>query len=45
LIVVDNAISHVHQMEAFSRLVANEAGYLSSLCPIGNGELVILKES
>jgi predicted O-methyltransferase YrrM len=45
LIVVDNAISHAHQMAAFAALVAGTAGYLSSLCPIGNGELVILKEA
>jgi predicted O-methyltransferase YrrM len=44
LIVVDNAISHAHQMEDFARRVAASEGYLSSLCPIGNGELVILKE-
>jgi predicted O-methyltransferase YrrM len=44
LIVVDNAISHAHQIEDFARQVAASEGYLSSLCPIGNGELVILKE-
>ena len=45
LIVVDNAISHAHQMADFSRVVAASPGYLSSLSPIGNGELVILKEA
>ncbi len=45
LIVVDNAISHAHQMEDFSKRVAASDGYLSSLSPIGNGELVILKET
>lgn len=44
LIVVDNAVSHAQQMEDFARRVAASEGYLSSLCPIGNGELVILKE-
>ncbi|MFC9230850.1 O-methyltransferase [Streptomyces decoyicus] len=44
LLVVDNAISHAHQMEDFNRLVAASDGYLSSLSPIGKGELVILKE-
>ena len=44
LIVVDNATSHAHQMEAFSHAVAGSPGYLSSLVPIGNGELVILKD-
>jgi predicted O-methyltransferase YrrM len=45
LIVVDNAISHAHQMVDFTAQVAASAGYLSSLSPIGNGELVILKEA
>jgi predicted O-methyltransferase YrrM len=45
LIVVDNAISHAHQMEDFYRLITASDGYLSSLCPIGNGELVILKDT
>jgi predicted O-methyltransferase YrrM len=45
LIVVDNAISHAHQMEDFNRLITASDGYLSSLSPIGNGELVILKDT
>ena len=45
LIVVDNAVSHAHQMEQFAALVATTTGYMSSLCPIGNGELVILKQT
>ena len=45
LIVVDNAVSHAHQMEQFTALVASTTGYMSSLCPIGNGELVILKQA
>jgi len=45
LIVVDNAVSHAHQMEQFTALVASTTGYVSSLCPIGNGELVILKQA
>ncbi|MGX1761433.1 O-methyltransferase [Streptomyces lydicus] len=44
LLVVDNATSHAHQMEDFNRLVTASDGYLSSLSPIGKGELVILKE-
>ncbi len=44
LIVVDNATSHAHQMADFTRLVEASDGYLSSLSPIGKGELVILKE-
>jgi predicted O-methyltransferase YrrM len=45
LIVVDNATSHAHELEAFSRAVAASPGILSSLVPIGNGELVILKDA
>lgn len=45
LIVVDNATSHARELEAFCRAVAESPGYLSSLVPIGNGELVILKEA
>jgi predicted O-methyltransferase YrrM len=45
LIVVDNAVSHAHQMEQFAALVASTTGYMSSLCPIGNGELAILKQA
>ncbi|GAA1894157.1 class I SAM-dependent methyltransferase [Streptantibioticus ferralitis] len=43
LIVVDNAVSHAHQLEDFNRLVAASDGCLSSLVPIGKGELMILK--
>ncbi|MEV6231349.1 O-methyltransferase [Saccharopolyspora shandongensis] len=45
LLVVDNAISHAHQLEDFNRLVAASDGYLSSLAPIGKGELLILKDT
>ncbi|GAB3277582.1 O-methyltransferase [Parasphingorhabdus pacifica] len=45
LLVVDNACSHAHQMEYFTELVASSDGYVSSLVPIGNGELVILKDT
>ncbi|TDD42295.1 O-methyltransferase [Saccharopolyspora elongata] len=45
LIVVDNAISHAHQLEDFDRLVAASDGYLGSLAPIGKGELLILKDT
>ena len=44
LIVVDNAISHAHELEQFTRQVTATPGYLSSLAPIGKGELVILKD-
>src|SRR5262249_16118815 len=45
LIVDDNAISHAQQMADFTRQVEATPGYMSSLSPIGNGELVILKEA
>ena len=44
LIVVDNAMSHAHQLVDFTTAVAAAEGYLSSLSPIGNGELLILKQ-
>ena len=44
LIVVDNATSHAHQLVDFTKAVEATEGYVSSLSPIGNGELVILKE-
>jgi predicted O-methyltransferase YrrM len=44
VMVVDNATSHAHQLEDFNKLVAASEGYLSSLSPIGKGELVILKD-
>ncbi len=45
LIVVDNAISHAHELEEFNKKIAASDGYMSSLVPIGNGELVILKDT
>ncbi|MBB5934334.1 O-methyltransferase [Streptomyces zagrosensis] len=45
VLVVDNATSHAHQLVEFNRLVEATDGYLSSLCPIGKGELVILKDT
>jgi predicted O-methyltransferase YrrM len=45
LLVVDNATSHAEQMAAFSQAVADTDRYVSSLVPIGNGELVILKDA
>ncbi len=44
LMVVDNAVSHAGEMEDFVRLVQHTPGYLTSLAPIGNGELLVLKE-
>ncbi|MEU5848577.1 hypothetical protein [Saccharopolyspora shandongensis] len=45
LLVVDNAISHAHQLEDLNRLITASDGYLSSLAPIGKGELLTLKDT
>ncbi|POX42462.1 methyltransferase [Streptomyces sp. Ru73] len=45
LLVVDNAVSHAHQLEEFRRLVAATEGFLTSLSPVGKGELLILKDA
>lgn len=44
LMVVDNAVSHASEMESFMQIVQQTPGYLTSLVPIGNGELLVLKE-
>ena len=43
LMVVDNAVSHEADMAPFVALVKATAGYLTSLVPVGKGELLILK--
>jgi predicted O-methyltransferase YrrM len=43
LLVVDNAVSHAHEIAEFSALVDSNAAYSSVLVPIGKGELVIMK--
>lgn len=45
LLVVDNAVSHAREMEDFVQVVRQTEGYLTSLVPVGKGELVILKET
>jgi predicted O-methyltransferase YrrM len=45
LLVSDNAVSHAHEMMDFVRAVQQPHGYLNSLVPMGNGELVVLKEA
>jgi predicted O-methyltransferase YrrM len=45
LFVADNAVSHAKELEAFIRTVHQTKGYLTSLVPVGNGELLILKET
>ncbi|GAA3230862.1 class I SAM-dependent methyltransferase [Streptomyces thermocoprophilus] len=44
LLVVDNAVSHADELKDFVRLVEGTEGCVSSLLPVGKGELVILKE-
>ena len=43
LMVVDNAVSHEAEMAPFVAQVKATAGYLTSLVPVGKGELLILK--
>jgi predicted O-methyltransferase YrrM len=43
LLVVDNAVSHAAEMEAFIALVRSAPGWRSATIPIGNGEFVSLK--
>jgi hypothetical protein len=42
--VVDNAVSHAKEIESFMQLVQQTDGYITSLVPVGNGELLILKD-
>jgi predicted O-methyltransferase YrrM len=44
LIVVDNGTSHAEEMAPFVELVDGTVGFSSVLVPIGNGELLILRE-
>lgn len=44
LVVVDNAVSHAKEIENFTQLVQQTDGYITSLVPVGNGELLILKD-
>ncbi|MFT4032533.1 MAG: hypothetical protein QM669_08935 [Siphonobacter sp.] len=41
--VVDNAISHQPQLEAFNALLSNTEGIATSLVAVGKGELLIWK--
>ncbi len=44
LLVVDNAVSHEQELRDFVELVRAYPGYMTSLVPVGKGELLILKE-
>ena len=43
LLVVDNATSHPEQMAPFVALVKADAGFTTSLVPVGNGEFLAVK--
>ena len=45
LLVVDNAVSHAGEMQGFVEVVRKTPDYLTALVPVGNGELMILKEA
>jgi predicted O-methyltransferase YrrM len=45
LMVVDNAVSHANEIEGFVQAVHQTHRYITSLVPVGKGELLILKES
>lgn len=45
LLVADNAVSHAHEIEPFKQIVQRTPGYLVSVVPVGNGELVVFKEA
>ena len=44
LLVVDNAVSHANEMQDFVEVVQKTPDHLTTLVPVGNGELMILKE-
>ena len=43
LLVVDNATSHPEQMAPFVAIVSADAGFSTSLVPVGNGEFLAVK--
>ncbi len=45
LLVVDNATSHAQQMAPFVALVKADAGFVTSLVPVGNGEFLATRSS
>ncbi len=44
LLVADNAVSHAQELEDFVRVVRQTPGYITAIVPVGNGELMILKQ-
>lgn len=45
LLVVDNATSHAAEMAPFMKLVESDAGFSTSLVPVGNGEFMAVRHS
>ncbi len=45
LLVVDNATSHADEVRPLAQAVRRTPGFSSVLVPIGNGELVVLREA
>ncbi len=45
LLVVDNATSHAAEMEPLRALLAADAAFTTSLVPVGNGELLALRNA
>ncbi|ALA84478.1 O-methyltransferase [Stenotrophomonas maltophilia] len=45
LLVVDNAISHAAQMEPLRALLAADEAFSTSLVPVGNGELLAVRNA
>jgi predicted O-methyltransferase YrrM len=44
LLVIDNAISHAAEMAEMTRKIESTAGCVTSLVPVGKGELMVLKQ-
>jgi predicted O-methyltransferase YrrM len=43
LLVVDNAVSHAQEVAPFMQMVREEAGWSTSLVPVGKGEFLAVK--
>jgi len=44
LLVVDNAVSHAHEMAGFMTAVGADHGFSTSLVPVGKGEFLAVKD-
>ncbi len=45
MIVSDNATTHAHELAEFTRIVRETQGCISTMVPVGHGQLMILKET